>query len=83
MLAIDTGWVTEMDPSANHVKPDLDSVDGAARVIDPIVCFSHLLCAKTENTNGKTTDAAGNYYHANLQTPCVGVFLKNYKVDTF
>ena len=45
--AVDTGWVTDMAPlgvgavaatHATHVGPPLDSVDGAARVLDPIFC---------------------------------------------
>jgi NAD(P)-dependent dehydrogenase (short-subunit alcohol dehydrogenase family) len=44
MNSVDTGWVTDEDPFAEAVNkefdqrfaPPLDSVDGAARVIDPI-----------------------------------------------
>ncbi len=45
MNSVDTGWVTDEDPFAQAVKkeeaqrfaPPLDSVDGAARVLDPIL----------------------------------------------
>ena len=44
MNSVDTGWVTDEDPFAHAVvkeseqrfAPPLDSVDGAARVVDPI-----------------------------------------------
>jgi NAD(P)-dependent dehydrogenase (short-subunit alcohol dehydrogenase family) len=44
MNSVDTGWVTDEDPFAKTVEkaedqgftPPLDSVDGAARVLDPI-----------------------------------------------
>ncbi|RTZ92413.1 MAG: oxidoreductase, partial [Planctomycetota bacterium] len=44
MNSVDTGWVTDEDPFANSVvkeeeqrfAPPLDSIDGAARVMDPI-----------------------------------------------
>jgi NAD(P)-dependent dehydrogenase (short-subunit alcohol dehydrogenase family) len=44
MNSVDTGWVTDEDPFAQAVKkeeaqrfaPPLDSVDGAARVLDPV-----------------------------------------------
>jgi NAD(P)-dependent dehydrogenase (short-subunit alcohol dehydrogenase family) len=44
MNSVDTGWVTDEDPFAHMVvkeseqrfAPPLDSVDGAARVVDPI-----------------------------------------------
>jgi NAD(P)-dependent dehydrogenase (short-subunit alcohol dehydrogenase family) len=44
MNSVDTGWVTDEDPFAAAVAkedaqrfvPPLDSVDGAARVLDPI-----------------------------------------------
>jgi len=44
MNSVDTGWVTDEDPLAKSVEkeesqrfaPPLDSVDGAARVLDPI-----------------------------------------------
>ncbi len=44
MNSVDTGWVTDEDPFAKAVakeesqrfSPPLDSVDGAARVLDPI-----------------------------------------------
>ncbi len=44
MNSVDTGWVTDEDPFAKSVEkeesqrfaPPLDSVDGAARVLDPI-----------------------------------------------
>jgi hypothetical protein len=42
---VDTGWVTDEDPFAHLVvkepeqrfAPPLDSIDGAARVLDPIL----------------------------------------------
>jgi NAD(P)-dependent dehydrogenase (short-subunit alcohol dehydrogenase family) len=45
MNAVDTGWVTDEDPvelaarkTAEHrFHPPLDSVDGAARIVDPII----------------------------------------------
>ncbi|MEY2465833.1 MAG: hypothetical protein QOD03_354, partial [Verrucomicrobiota bacterium] len=45
MNAVDTGWVTDEDPAhiaARKVKehgfhPPLDIVDGAARIVDPII----------------------------------------------
>jgi NAD(P)-dependent dehydrogenase (short-subunit alcohol dehydrogenase family) len=45
MNSVDTGWVTDEDPVAiaerkaaeQRFHPPLDSVDGAARVLDPIV----------------------------------------------
>ena len=45
MNSVDTGWVTDEDPhhvaerkSAEHrFRPPLDIVDGAARIVDPIV----------------------------------------------
>jgi len=45
MNAIDTGWVTDEDPAAiaarkvvdHRFHPPLDIVDGAARIVDPIV----------------------------------------------
>ena len=45
MNSVDTGWVTDEDPfektldkeEDNRFAPPLDSVDGAARVLDPIV----------------------------------------------
>ncbi len=45
MNSVDTGWVTDEDPFAKSVDkevdqrfaPPLDSVDGAARVLDPII----------------------------------------------
>ena len=44
MNSVDTGWVTDEDPFAHAVRkeseqrffPPLDSIDGAARVLDPI-----------------------------------------------
>jgi NAD(P)-dependent dehydrogenase (short-subunit alcohol dehydrogenase family) len=44
MNSVDTGWVTDEDPFAKAVRkeaeqrfvPPLDSIDGAARVLDPI-----------------------------------------------
>ncbi len=44
MNSVDTGWVTDEDPFAKSIEkedshrfsPPLDSVDGAARVMDPI-----------------------------------------------
>jgi len=44
MNSVDTGWVTDEDPFAKTIEkeetqrfsPPLDSVDGAARVLDPI-----------------------------------------------
>ena len=44
MNSVDTGWVTDEDPFAKSVvkekeqrfAPPLDSIDGAARVLDPI-----------------------------------------------
>ena len=57
--AVDTGWVTDMAPGgvgaraathATHVAPPLDEEDGAARVLDPIICHlkdpSWKLCGK-------------------------------------
>ena len=46
MNAVDTGWVTDEDPEviaarkqAEHrFHPPLDIVDGAARIVDPIIC---------------------------------------------
>jgi NAD(P)-dependent dehydrogenase (short-subunit alcohol dehydrogenase family) len=45
MNAVDTGWVSDEDPSAiaqrkraeQHFHPPLDIVDGAARIVDPII----------------------------------------------
>jgi NAD(P)-dependent dehydrogenase (short-subunit alcohol dehydrogenase family) len=45
MNSVDTGWVTDEDPEAiaarktaqHRFHPPLDSVDGAARIVDPIV----------------------------------------------
>jgi hypothetical protein len=45
MNAVDTGWVTDEDPihvaerkTAEHgFRPPLDIVDGAARIVDPII----------------------------------------------
>jgi NAD(P)-dependent dehydrogenase (short-subunit alcohol dehydrogenase family) len=45
MNAVDTGWVTDEDPGAiaarkvreHHFHPPLDIVDGAARIVDPII----------------------------------------------
>jgi hypothetical protein len=45
MNAVDTGWVTDEDPhhiterkQAEHrFHPPLDIVDGAARIVDPII----------------------------------------------
>ncbi|HEX6435052.1 MAG TPA: SDR family oxidoreductase, partial [Gemmatimonadales bacterium] len=45
MNSVDTGWVTDEDPveiaarkTAEHrFHPPLDSVDGAARILDPII----------------------------------------------
>jgi NAD(P)-dependent dehydrogenase (short-subunit alcohol dehydrogenase family) len=45
MNSVDTGWVTDEDPSeiaarkvADHrFHPPLDIVDGAARIVDPII----------------------------------------------
>jgi hypothetical protein len=45
MNSVDTGWVTDEDPFAKTVEKEesqgfsapLDSVDGAARVLDPIL----------------------------------------------
>jgi hypothetical protein len=44
MNSVDTGWVTDEDPFEKAVKkeesqrfaPPLDTIDGAARVLDPI-----------------------------------------------
>ncbi len=44
MNAVDTGWVTDEDPSAHRsaqgggagFAPPLDIIDGAARIVDPI-----------------------------------------------
>ncbi|MCA9000851.1 MAG: oxidoreductase, partial [Planctomycetes bacterium] len=44
MNSVDTGWVTDEDPfekavlkeDAQRFAPPLDSIDGAARVLDPI-----------------------------------------------
>jgi NAD(P)-dependent dehydrogenase (short-subunit alcohol dehydrogenase family) len=44
MNAVDTGWVTDEDPSVHSARkqavhdfqPPLDIVDGAARVVDPV-----------------------------------------------
>src|SRR5262245_8065085 len=46
MNAVDTGWVTDEDPEAiaarklaeHRFHPPLDIVDGAARIVDPIIC---------------------------------------------
>jgi NAD(P)-dependent dehydrogenase (short-subunit alcohol dehydrogenase family) len=45
MNSVDTGWVTDEDPthiaqrktSEHHFHPPLDIVDGAARIVDPII----------------------------------------------
>jgi NAD(P)-dependent dehydrogenase (short-subunit alcohol dehydrogenase family) len=44
MNAVDTGWVTDEDPAAHAARkanlgfsPPLDIIDGAARIVDPIV----------------------------------------------
>lgn len=45
MNAVDTGWVTDENPEAitarkvekDHFHPPLDIVDGAARIVDPII----------------------------------------------
>jgi NAD(P)-dependent dehydrogenase (short-subunit alcohol dehydrogenase family) len=45
MNAVDTGWVTDEDPIAlaerktaeHRFHPPLDIVDGAARIVDPII----------------------------------------------
>jgi NAD(P)-dependent dehydrogenase (short-subunit alcohol dehydrogenase family) len=45
MNAVDTGWVTDEDPAPiaarkvrdHHFHPPLDCVDGAARIVDPII----------------------------------------------
>jgi NAD(P)-dependent dehydrogenase (short-subunit alcohol dehydrogenase family) len=45
MNAVDTGWVTDEDPAAiaarktaeQRFHPPLDIVDGAARIVDPII----------------------------------------------
>jgi NAD(P)-dependent dehydrogenase (short-subunit alcohol dehydrogenase family) len=45
MNAVDTGWVTDEDPAAiaarkvvdHQFHPPLDIVDGAARIVDPII----------------------------------------------
>ena len=45
MNSVDTGWVTDEDPAEfaerkvidHHFHPPLDSVDGAARIVDPII----------------------------------------------
>jgi NAD(P)-dependent dehydrogenase (short-subunit alcohol dehydrogenase family) len=45
MNAVDTGWVTDEDPAAlskrkvevHDFQPPLDIVDGAARVMDPLI----------------------------------------------
>ncbi len=63
MNAVDTGWVTDEDPSQHAARkkddlgfqPPLDIVDGAARVVDPIFAV------------------------ANGAAPYFGLFLKDYK----
>ena len=48
MNSVDTGWVTDEDPveiaarkTAEHrFHPPLDIVDGAARIVDPIIAAS-------------------------------------------
>jgi NAD(P)-dependent dehydrogenase (short-subunit alcohol dehydrogenase family) len=44
MNAVDTGWVTDEDPAAHAIRkaelgfaPPLDIIDGAARIVDPIL----------------------------------------------
>lgn len=45
MNSVDTGWITDEDPAAiaarktaeHHFHPPLDIVDGAARIVDPII----------------------------------------------
>ncbi|MGE3342989.1 MAG: SDR family oxidoreductase, partial [Vicinamibacterales bacterium] len=45
MNSVDTGWVTDEDPvqiaarktAEHHFHPPLDIVDGAARIVDPII----------------------------------------------
>jgi NAD(P)-dependent dehydrogenase (short-subunit alcohol dehydrogenase family) len=45
MNSVDTGWVTDEDPAEiaarktaeQHFHPPLDSLDGAARIVDPII----------------------------------------------
>ena len=45
MNSVDTGWVSDEDPAAtaarktqdHHFHPPLDIVDGAARIVDPII----------------------------------------------
>jgi hypothetical protein len=45
MNSVDTGWVTDEDPVEiatrkaveQRFSPPLDSVDGAARILDPII----------------------------------------------
>jgi hypothetical protein len=45
MNSVDTGWVTDEDPLAiaerkeieQRFSPPLDSIDGAARIVDPII----------------------------------------------
>jgi NAD(P)-dependent dehydrogenase (short-subunit alcohol dehydrogenase family) len=49
MNAVDTGWVSDEDPTAiahrkraeQHFHPPLDIVDGAARIVDPIITGSN------------------------------------------
>jgi hypothetical protein len=45
MNAVDTGWITDEDPFVHAARkkeqlgfePPLDIVDGAARIVDPII----------------------------------------------
>ncbi len=45
MNSVDTGWVSDEDPvhialrktAEQHFHPPLDIVDGAARIVDPII----------------------------------------------
>jgi NAD(P)-dependent dehydrogenase (short-subunit alcohol dehydrogenase family) len=45
MNSVDTGWITDEDPTAiaarkaveQRFQPPLDSVDGAARIVDPVI----------------------------------------------
>ena len=42
MTAVDTGWITDENPVDQHIAredqpPPLDEIDGAMRVLDPIL----------------------------------------------